>query len=511
MIESSYRANPQLKREGIQIEFTQEQVEEYIKCASDPIYFIQNYVKVVHVDKGVIPFSMWDFQKDMIKTFHENRFSIVKCPRQVGKTVSSVAYILWMTLFNDDQNIAILANKGDLAREILDRYQLAYENLPIWLQQGVRVWNKGSIELENGSKVLASATSSNAIRGGSFTCVTGETLITICDDYGNIYIDKIENANSSKYKYDRNRNVWETSYMYYTVYKITNLVNNKEYIGYHQTNNLEDGYMGSGKLIKKAIEKYGIENFKKEYIDIFDNRESAEALESLLVNKEYTLREDTYNLSLGGNVCILVGKNNPFYGKKHSKETIEKFRESQIGKNFSEEDDIIIDNIRYHSFSHAKTNLNLTYSELVKKIISPNNGYVDKNRQNKLIQKILDTEKRKEKNREAYSYLAKIRFSNVPKSENHKEKIKKSLSGKKKTEEHINKINKNPEKIRKTAETHRGMKRNDRTKTNMSNAKRGKSPHNKGKVYCYNPETLEKLLCLESEIPLGWIRGFVKK
>lgn len=84
-IESSYRANPLLKREGISIEFTQDQVEEYIKCASDPIYFIQNYVKVVHVDKGVIPFAMWDFQKDMIRTFHDNRFSIVKCPRQVGK------------------------------------------------------------------------------------------------------------------------------------------------------------------------------------------------------------------------------------------------------------------------------------------------------------------------------------------------------------------------------------------------------------------------------------------
>jgi len=170
-IESSYRANPQLKAEGVKIEFTQDQVEEYIKCSQDPIYFIQNFVKVVHVDHGVIPFKMWDFQQDMIKTFHENRFSIVKCPRQVGKTVSSVAYILWMTLFNSDQNIAILANKGDLAQEILDRYQLAYENLPMWLQQGVRVWNKRSIELENGSKVLASATSSNAIRGGSFTTV----------------------------------------------------------------------------------------------------------------------------------------------------------------------------------------------------------------------------------------------------------------------------------------------------------------------------------------------------
>jgi hypothetical protein len=170
-IETSYRANPLLKKEGVKIEFDEGQVEEYLKCASDPLYFIQNYVKVVHVDHGVIPFKMWDFQKDMISTFHNNRFSIVKCPRQVGKTVSSVAYILWLSLFNPSQNIAILANKGDLAQEILDRYQLAYENLPMWLQQGVKVWNKRNIELENGSKVLASATSSNAIRGGSFTLV----------------------------------------------------------------------------------------------------------------------------------------------------------------------------------------------------------------------------------------------------------------------------------------------------------------------------------------------------
>lgn len=170
-IESTYRQNVLLKKEGVKIQFEDWQVEEYIKCANDPIYFIQNYVKIVHVDRGVVPFEMWDFQRDMVDTFHNNRFSIVRCPRQVGKTVSSVSYILWLSLFNADQNIAILANKGDLAREILDRYQLAYENLPMWLQQGIKVWNKGNIELENGSKVLASATSSNAIRGGSFTLV----------------------------------------------------------------------------------------------------------------------------------------------------------------------------------------------------------------------------------------------------------------------------------------------------------------------------------------------------
>ena len=167
----SYRSNPLLKRENVQIEYTEEQVEEYIKCSEDPIYFIRNYVNIVHVDRGVVPFEMYDFQKEMVSNFHQNRFNIVKCPRQVGKTITSVSYILWLSIFNSDQNIAILANKGDLAREILDRYQLAFENLPLWLAPGVRVWNKGNIELENGSKVLASATSSNAIRGGSFTLV----------------------------------------------------------------------------------------------------------------------------------------------------------------------------------------------------------------------------------------------------------------------------------------------------------------------------------------------------
>ena len=114
---------------------------------------------------------MWDFQREMIKTYHENRFSITKCPRQVGKTTTTVAYLLWVSIFQDNQNIAVLANKGQLARDILGKYQLAYENLPMWLQQGVITWNKGSVELENGSKVLAAATSSSAVRGGSFNVV----------------------------------------------------------------------------------------------------------------------------------------------------------------------------------------------------------------------------------------------------------------------------------------------------------------------------------------------------
>ena len=166
-----YRDNPLLKKVGVPHEYTQEEIEEYIKCSKDPVYFIKTYIKIVNVDEGLIPFGMWDFQKKMVETFKDNRFVIMKMPRQVGKTTTSVGYILWHSIFQDAQNIAILANKGSLARDILAKYQLAYENLPTWLQQGIITWNKGNVELENGSKVISASTTSSAIRGGSFNLV----------------------------------------------------------------------------------------------------------------------------------------------------------------------------------------------------------------------------------------------------------------------------------------------------------------------------------------------------
>jgi hypothetical protein len=166
----SYRDNPLLKRVGVQVNFTEEQVEEYIKCSQDPIYFAK-YIKIITLDEGVTAFKMYDFQKDMINTFHNNRFTIMKCPRQVGKTTTTVAYLLWTVLFKDSQSIAVLANRGETARGILGKLQLAYENLPMWLQQGVIEWNKGRIELENGSVIVASSTSSSAARSGSFNIV----------------------------------------------------------------------------------------------------------------------------------------------------------------------------------------------------------------------------------------------------------------------------------------------------------------------------------------------------
>jgi len=166
-----YLGNPNLKPVGVQQQFTPEQVKEYIKCATDPVYFVEKYVKIVAVDKGLVPFEMYDFQKDLIAKLHANRFVIGKLPRQVGKTTTVGAYLLHYVLFNQNMNVAILANKQSTAIEILGRIKMAYEYLPKWLQQGVIEWNKGSVVLENGSRILAAATSSSAIRGGSFNCI----------------------------------------------------------------------------------------------------------------------------------------------------------------------------------------------------------------------------------------------------------------------------------------------------------------------------------------------------
>ena len=166
----SYRDNPLLKRVGVKVNFTEEQVQEYIKCSKDPIYFAK-YIKIITLDEGVTQFNMYDFQEDMIRTFYNNRFTIMKCPRQVGKTTTTVAFLLWTILFQDSQTIAVLANRGETARGILGKLQLAYENLPMWLQQGVVEWNKGRVELENGSVIIASSTSSSAARSGSFNIV----------------------------------------------------------------------------------------------------------------------------------------------------------------------------------------------------------------------------------------------------------------------------------------------------------------------------------------------------
>ena len=163
-----YLGNPNLKKAGTPINFTKKQIDEWIKCKNDPVYFAMNYIKIISLDEGLVPFEMYDFQKKILEDFHSNRFNIAKLPRQTGKSTTVVAYLLYYAIFYDSVNIGILANKSSTARELLGRLQLAYENLPKWMQHGILVWNKGNVELENGSKILAASTSASAVRGMSF-------------------------------------------------------------------------------------------------------------------------------------------------------------------------------------------------------------------------------------------------------------------------------------------------------------------------------------------------------
>ena len=139
-----YLGNPNLKKTNTRLEFTQEQILEFVACKNDPVYFAQQHVKIVSLDEGLVPFQPYDFQKKLIENFHENRFNICKMPRQTGKSTTSVSYLLHYAVFNDNVNIGILANKAATARDLLGRLQTAYENLPKWMQQGIISWNKGS-------------------------------------------------------------------------------------------------------------------------------------------------------------------------------------------------------------------------------------------------------------------------------------------------------------------------------------------------------------------------------
>ena len=166
-----YLGNPLLKKANVQVEWNKDQILEYQKCMQDPLYFCQKYIKIVSLDEGLVPFDVYPFQKEMLGTIHNNRFTICKLPRQSGKTTTIISYILHYVLFNEQMRVAILANKAATARDILSRLQLAYENLPKWMQQGVMSWNKGSLDLENGSRIVASSTSSSAVRGGSYNMI----------------------------------------------------------------------------------------------------------------------------------------------------------------------------------------------------------------------------------------------------------------------------------------------------------------------------------------------------
>jgi len=196
----SYLGNVNLKRKGVTIEWTEEMVQEFVKCAKDPIYFAEKYIQIVHVDHGLIPITCYDYQKEIIEKTTNNRRVCVVTSRQAGKTTTAVCLILHYILFNDHKLVALLANKGDAAREILDRIKTAYEALPKWLQQGVIEWNKGSVEFENGSKIIAAATSSSAIRGKSvsFLYIDETAFVENWDEFFASVFPTISSGTSTK-------------------------------------------------------------------------------------------------------------------------------------------------------------------------------------------------------------------------------------------------------------------------------------------------------------------------
>ena len=311
-----YLNNSLLKKAGVRIKLTAAMVSELARCEEDIVYFTQNYCRIISLDKGEIPFKMHGYQKKMIVSMLENRFSLFMLPRQMGKSTVVAAYMVHQILFNSHYTIAILANKDTAAREVMDRVQFIYSLLPSWMQIGVVTWNKGDIELEGERKIFTAATAASSIRGKSVNllyCVPGETKVTFSDDTDAVYhakIDTLPGPGTVDYEHKPQTG---RQYAHHTVYKTTNTVNGKVYVGVHSTDDLDDGYLGSGKVLMASIEKSGIAAFSKEIIAIFDNRGAAMALEAAIVDEEFVARDDTYNLALGG----IGGIPNPPSGPAH--------------------------------------------------------------------------------------------------------------------------------------------------------------------------------------------------
>lgn len=199
---NTYLGNPLLKGSNVSIQFTKEQLAEYVKCSEDPIHFTENYMKIVTVDEGLVQIKLYDFQKDMMRSVFDNRFTICKIPRQSGKTTIMLACILHLVLFNPNYRAAILANKLKTATGIMDRLKVAYENLPKWLQQGIVEWNKTSVQLENGSSIICSSTSSSAVRGSSYNFLLLDEFAFVPDQIAEEFFSSvyptITSGNTSK-------------------------------------------------------------------------------------------------------------------------------------------------------------------------------------------------------------------------------------------------------------------------------------------------------------------------
>jgi len=278
-----------VKAPGQEIEYTPEMIRELNKCDKDRLYFIKEHIKIVTGDYGVVKFKdyIFPFQEHLISDFINHRFTVNLCGRQQGKTTVVGAYVLSYACFESHKTIGIVSNKEASAKSFLSRIKYMYEQIPAHLKPGVIRWAEKSVEFDNHCKIMIAATSKDSFRGEPINCITGNAKICFISDCGKIFYTSMEKAASSEYNkinYKKDECIITAKgKKFYTVYKTTNKINNKIYIGFHSTNDLSDGYLGSGKILKSAVEKYGVENFEKEYISIFDNKEDVELLEN---NKE---------------------------------------------------------------------------------------------------------------------------------------------------------------------------------------------------------------------------------
>lgn len=163
-------------------QYTIYQKLDWIKCGLDVVYFTRKYVKIISIDDGIIPFDLYNYQEELLELYSENRFCISLQARQSGKTQTTASFILWFALFTPAKMSAILANKADQAQEILERIQLSFELLPIFLQPGVKTYNKRSMIFGNNSKIMTFASSSGSVRGKSIALLYVDETAFIPND-----------------------------------------------------------------------------------------------------------------------------------------------------------------------------------------------------------------------------------------------------------------------------------------------------------------------------------------
>ena len=176
--EVSYNGIATLKRQYVKLPLNEYHINEIKKCSEDLFYFVKNYCKIL--TKSGIEFPEFrEYQIDFLKELKKGDDVIASLPRQSGKSVTTGLYLLWKALFTPNINIGIAANKLSLAMEVLDKVKKVFLELPIWLQQGVQAWNKTFIELENGTRIMTSATNSDAFRG--FSCIEKDEILEVFD------------------------------------------------------------------------------------------------------------------------------------------------------------------------------------------------------------------------------------------------------------------------------------------------------------------------------------------